>query len=383
MSWDDTPAGDGRQRAVRGPILDRRRFLSAALAAAGVALVPLRPAVGAGAPKTGGPAGAPTGWFLRDTTGRPLRSTCRAACARIVPSGSDPATDPGADQAGVVDYIDMFLAAFELPASVADGPLIYLHGSYSGRNPYPDYSTGGPSGTYPPDAMEQNGRRTVVPLDGWQELSWRVRLYGAGVVQAYPWASSKWFAQLEANGLAGPPGGLRALYADGLSAFDEWSRQLFGVAFAVASAEEQDYMLESAGGLPVSPLLPPNPPDSAAPPQAARDLFPYLVVHTYEGCYGLPEYGGNRGGLMWRGIGWDGDTVPLGNSVYDAGLEDPAQSNAGFGQEGVYLPVGGYRQHRPVSAPDPGRSGTTLDPGDAAAVAAGLSRPGRSAVVRP
>ncbi len=48
----------------------------------------------------------------------------QAACARLIPTDED----PGATEAGVVDYIDGFLGAF-----ASDPPLIWAGGPFSGR----------------------------------------------------------------------------------------------------------------------------------------------------------------------------------------------------------------------------------------------------------
>jgi hypothetical protein len=37
-----------------------------------------------------------------------------------------------------------------------------------------------------------------------------------------------------------------------------------------------------------------------------------LFGHTIEGCYSVPEYGGNTGLVMWRSIGFPGDVQPRG-----------------------------------------------------------------------
>jgi len=51
-------------------------------------------------------------------------ATVQAACARLIPTDED----PGATEAGVVDYIDGFLGAF-----ASDPPLIWAGGPFSGR----------------------------------------------------------------------------------------------------------------------------------------------------------------------------------------------------------------------------------------------------------
>ena len=57
----------------------------------------------------------------------------RAACARLIPTDSD----PGATEAGVVDYIDTLLGAFRF-----DPPRIWSGGPFSGRRGGRPPSTG-------------------------------------------------------------------------------------------------------------------------------------------------------------------------------------------------------------------------------------------------
>ena len=52
-------------------------------------------------------------------------ATLRAACAQMIPSGEG---QPGAEEAGVADYIDRFLGAFTF-----DPPRIWAGGPTSGR----------------------------------------------------------------------------------------------------------------------------------------------------------------------------------------------------------------------------------------------------------
>jgi hypothetical protein len=77
------------------------------------------------------------------------------------------------------------------------------------------------------------------------------------------------------------------------------------------------------------------------------------VINTFQGTYGLPEYRWTNGPgstSIWKEIGWDGDTQPLGNTIYDESLYGQGQGpNAGFGDPQVYEPRGGYRELRPVS----------------------------------
>ena len=76
----------------------------------------------------------------------------QAACARLIPTDQD----PGATEAGVVDFIDGFLGAF-----ASDPPLIWAGGPFSGR-----------FGGDPRFA-------TFHRLNARDELAWRTRIEGS------------------------------------------------------------------------------------------------------------------------------------------------------------------------------------------------------------
>jgi hypothetical protein len=333
--------------------LSRRDFLVAALATgATIAVSPRLQAAIRHA--TAGEAGSSELYFLNAARAR----TCAAICARIVPTGADAKTDPGATEAHAVVFIDRFLAAFNLPTAVADGPAIYLRGRFSGRNAHPNDATGKPSSSFPADDFLRGGRARFLPLTGYQQLSWRAELEGTGALDNPPagmYVSKKWRAQI--GKLLPAPVSLRKIYADGLDAFDAYSKSTFGTPFASADPTLQDVMLEAAGNVIVSQFPLPSPP---AAPDAARTLFPLITVHTFQGCYGLPEYRWlNKEDPLWPAVAWDGDTQPLGNSIYDARAFGPGKGpNAGFGDPHVYQPRGTYREHRPVSTLGGGNAGT-------------------------
>ena len=50
-------------------------------------------------------------------------------------------------------------------------------------------------------------------------------------------------------------------------------------------------------------------------PPAFREA---LVRHIAEGMFSAPEYGGNLDTVGWRDYGYDGDSQPLGHTLYDA-----------------------------------------------------------------
>lgn len=324
--------------------LSRRDFLVAALASG--ATIAVSPRLQAAIRHvTAESAGSTEMYFFNAARAR----TCAAICARIVPTGTDASTDPGATEAHAVVFIDRFLAAFSLPTAVADGPAIYLRGRYSGRNPYPNNATGKPSPSFPADDLLSHGRARFLPLTGHQQLSWRAELEGISALDHPPagtYVSKKWRAQI--GTVLPAPVSLRKTYADGLDAFDAFSKNTFGTPFASADPTLQDLMLEAAGNVIVSQFPLPSPP---AAPDAARALFPLITVHTFQGCYGLPEYRWlAKEDPLWPAVAWDGDTQPLGNSIYDARAYGPGKGpNDGFGDPHVYQPRGTYREHRPVS----------------------------------
>jgi hypothetical protein len=343
-------------------MLTRRQFLQAALVSGAAAAVPPVLESFLDAARASTTSSATSGYYLDATRW----ATCQALCARIVPTGSDPLTDPGAYEAKAVVFIDRFLSAFELPTGVADNPAIYVHGQNSGRNPYPN-GEGGATGDYPTDGFLDGSLGKFLSLTPVQELSWRCQIYGtAALADAPAWAAA-WAKQV--GGLVPAPAGYRQLYADGLDAFNSYSESLFKVPFASASTEDQDVMLDVAGNLVLS-ALPISLPGPVGPPAAATALVSAITLHTFQATYGIPEYSWRNqsndptverlgGTSQWRAIDYTGDTQPLGNSVFDADLHGPGEGpNAGFGEEGVFVPFGGYREYRPVSTL--GTGGTAL-----------------------
>lgn len=364
-------------------MLTRRQFVKAALLAGTAAAVP--PVLDSFLTTARAASGTQTAGFFLDAA---RWSTCKALCARIVPTGADPATDPGATEAKAVVFVDRFLSAFDMPATgLADNPAIWLRGRWSGRNPVAGQS-GYPTNQYPPDDfLDSHGTAHFLGLTPIQTLSWRYQLYGESALQDSPAWAAGWAKQVGTLiPSPTPAGGLRQAYKDGLDAFDSYSQSMFGTPYAEANTEEQDIMLAAAGNVLLNavasnfPVAPPSPP--AAPP-AASALFPIITLHTFQATYGLPEYTWRNqdndptiipleGTAQWRAIGYDGDTEPLGNSLFDENMYGPGEGpNEGFGappaskeaKEGVFVPFGGYREFRPVSTLEQG--GVVLGTADA------------------
>jgi hypothetical protein len=108
-------------------------------------------------------------------------ATLRAACAQMLPSGPDM---PGAEEAGVADYIDIFLGAFTF-----DPPRIWAGGPTSDR-------FGGTPGF-----------ARFHRLGALDELAWRMRIEGS---QGLP-----------GREFNGPVVGLQEIYRRGLAALGD------------------------------------------------------------------------------------------------------------------------------------------------------------------
>ena len=118
--------------------------------------------------------------FLSETD----RQALEAAARRLMPGGTDPATEPGAVDAGALDYIELTLTAFDV-----DPPRIWASGPWRGAG-------GDPTNHY----------LTFTELGRIEEIAWRRRIEG--------WQQT---------------------YRDGLTAL--------GADFATADAGEQDARL--------------------------------------------------------------------------------------------------------------------------------------------
>ena len=145
-----------------------------------------------------------------------------------------------------------------LGAFTFDPPHIWAGGPFSGRH--------GGAATF----------ASFLPLSRLDELAWRTRIEG-----------SQGIAEREFNG---PVVGLQERYRQGLAAL--------GADFADQPGEEQDRRLRD------------NP-----------DFTALLYEHACEGMYGPPEYGGNKGLVGWKYIGFEGDVQPRGYT--DAEVSEP------------------------------------------------------------
>jgi gluconate 2-dehydrogenase gamma chain len=83
-------------------------------------------------------------------------------------------------------------------------------------------------------------------------------------------------------------------YRKGLRAIDRHAREKFGAAFAKLGDGEKDAVLQDceAGEIPVF--------------KKSADFFETVRCHVLEGVFGEPQYGGNRGLVGWRLVGFPG-----------------------------------------------------------------------------
>jgi hypothetical protein len=180
---------------------------------------------------------------------------------------------PGAAELGVADYIENLFNAFEVDPQ--QPPRIYAGGPFSGR--MPKVANGQPTGEFPKNAFLE-----FLPLTRVQEAAWRARLYGTDRArEKLP----------------------NAQFARG---FDGYRRILGqGVMQALRLQSER--------------RMPPAAVDLFMAMDAdARRLLEELTI---EAAFSAPEYGGNPivngQPAGWARIGYAGDSLPRGYSLYD------------------------------------------------------------------
>ena len=252
-------------------LLTRRQVLRWGLAGGALALLPGRVLLGCGGTvKVSSPSA--TASFLSDAE----RQILRAVTARIIPTDVDA---PGAADADAAEYINRLLTF--VPSDTDPVGEVFAGGPFSGRNPFPDPTTGTPSNVAPADDFVH-----FIPLTQRQILSWRVQVLGSAAVSGADFNAA----------VLGPTVGLRDRYRDGLASIQSTSRQMFSADFVALTAEQQDAVLAAIDA----------------------DFFTLLTEHTIEGTLCDPVYGGNKDRVGWTMIGYDGDSQPLGYSIFDA-----------------------------------------------------------------
>lgn len=257
---DDSSA---RQRfAVR-----RREFLRAIGAGGAAAL-----AATTGLPGCGGSSSA-----TRRHLSTAQRTTLEALAEALIPEDET----VGALGAGAVEYIDRWLAAFDHPV-----PQLFRGGPYSGRIPYPDPETGDASNDYPPDDF-----RDVLEPTRLQEAAFRIEFFGSDAV---PNGNIN-------DGIVPSTPGWHALYRDGLAQLDELARQAGLASYSDGTPEQRLDFFDQT-------------------PKFFRDA---VLDHLCEGMFCAPEYGGNHDQVAWRDYHYDGDSQPLGHTLFDPATGEP------------------------------------------------------------
>ena len=166
-----------------------------------------------------------------------------------------PDDQPGGSALGAVDYVENLLTSLDRAV-----PTVLLGGPYSGRQPFADAS-GAPSTNFPLDSFI-----VPLPLERVAERAWQLRLYGSrGTSGGGP-----------NDAVLGPIVGLRDQLRQGLA--------------------------QSAG----------QTIDNIDP-----DLRDTLYSLVSEAAFGAPEYGGNPSGAGWLMVHFEGDSQPLGYSLFD------------------------------------------------------------------
>jgi Gluconate 2-dehydrogenase subunit 3 len=225
------------------------------------------------------------------------REVLEQLAAAVVPEDST----VGAVGTGAVEYLDRWLAAFDNPL-----PDVYRAGPFSGRWPFQDPATGEPSDDFPPA-----GFRDVLPLSRLQAAAFRIELYGSAAVPN---------GDINAPLVPSTPG-LRALYREAIAQLERGVVEAGAAGFGALSDAER---LAAFGRT----------------PRAFQEAF---LTHLAEGMFSAPEYGGNRDAVAWRDYFYDGDSQPLGHTLYDAASDalvdradqpnqtlDPRLPNSGF-----------------------------------------------------
>jgi gluconate 2-dehydrogenase gamma chain len=106
---------------------------------------------------------------------------------------------------------------------------------------------------------------------------------------------------------------LRQKYLDGIRVLDAEARARFDAAFFQLDAGQQDEILtalEHSGSQPASAGGPPGegPALQQTLTETDLDFLPLLIMHTRQGFYCDPIYGGNKNRVGWDAIGFPGPT---------------------------------------------------------------------------
>lgn len=199
------------------------------------------------------------------------RRTIEAAMARIIPSDET----PGAREAGTIDFLDRYLSGIDHVYARPDG----------------------------------NGFET---LDGKRSEAWQKRIDM-----------------------------VREKYVAGVKRLDQLSETRFGRPFVDLNGGQQDEILttiEQPASWTEHNLevtrgygAPPEPAMQQTSAEVESEFFPLLALHTRQGFYADPVYGGNRNLIGWQLIGFEG---PSSLAESHAGRYSSRRFFADTGEEG-------------------------------------------------
>lgn len=262
--------------------------------------------------------------------------TVEALTARILPGTPD---DPGAREAGVVYYIDNFLAFNEgFPEPTYRQP------------PYAEIVQSG-SGTGGSQDQEQQPPMPTPPTDfTGGPLQEEQAAVGAGAFQVIPVPAG----QIERYGYQSilTP---RDVYRIGIEAVDRFANEQFGQDFVALSEDQQDQIIDALA----------NGQATGFRQFSGEQFFHVVRRHTAEGMFSDPAYGGNRGMVGWYLIGYPGaqraytpvDVITEGTPLEPQSMFELHPFNPGqHSHSGVVLPLSGsdpntWENARDVRAP--------------------------------
>jgi gluconate 2-dehydrogenase gamma chain len=172
------------------------------------------------------------------------RATIEAAMARIIPTDDQ----PGAREAGTIEFLDRYLSGLDFIYAKPDG-------------------------------------------SGFEKLEDK--------------RAEAWKQRIEI---------IRATYVAGIKELDSRSQSQFSAEFVRLTTEQQDQILGGmerpelqvetaktvAGSAPAEPAL------QQTSAEIDLDFFPLLALHTRQGFYSDPIYGGNKNRVGWKLIGFEG-----------------------------------------------------------------------------